>query len=354
MDILEIIDTDDCIGFSRLLENNKNNLSEISTEFIEKIRTKKVSGSEKLLELTSLKRLLSRYRNQIKKRNFTQIELTTILAIIDLKPDEKSKISNDYSVSIDEKRGNRFGIENPNRLIQIGIDCLSEKSYLKQTIGVILLTGRRPNEVLLNGNFFYGNDIENAINITSEQYKDRKFDSVNNPDDIFEIMDKYHNSDEIENGKYLLFSGQSKQSDTAGNRLQPFPIPLLNLDSDKENSNIDKLVMSAIDTIREKTNFKQTLALTENDIKKGYDLNRKLDLKTAKSLTDYSQTIFKGLLPRNRSSMSELRAIYQCIAYQQNHKNNQSVGPDLYCSVVLGHRPSSKGSSTAYNDYYCL
>lgn len=354
MDILEIVNNDDSIKLADLLENNKNEITKISTEFIEKIRTKKVNGTEKLLEITSLKRLLSRYRNEIKKRDFSQIELKIILTIIDLKPDEKSKISNDYSVSIDEKRGNRFGIENPNRLIEIAIDNLSEKSYLKQTIGVILLTGRRPNEVLLNGNFFYGNDIENAINITTEQYKDRKFDSVNSCDDIFEIMDKYHNSDEIENGKYLLFSGQSKQADTAGNRLQPFPIPLLNLDADKENSNIDKLVVATIEGIREKTNFKESLALTENDIKKGYDLNRKLDLKTAKSLTEYSQMIFKGILPRNRSSMSELRAIYQCIAYHQNHANSPEIGPDLYCSVVLGHRPSSKGSSTAYNDYYCL
>lgn len=354
MDILEIVNNDDSIKLADLLENNKSEITKISTEFIEKIRSKKVNGSEKLLELTSQKRLLSRYRNEIKKRDFSQVELKIILSIIDLKPDEKSKISNDYSDSIDEKRGNRFGIENPNRLIEIAIDNLSEKSYLKQTIGVILITGRRPNEVLLNGNFFYGNDIKNAIDTTTEQYKNRKFDSVNSCDDIFEIMDKYHNSDEIENGKYLLFSGQSKQSDTAGNRLQPFPIPLLNLDSDKEYSNIDKLIMKTIKEIREKTNFKETLSLSENDLKKGYDLNRKLDLKTAKSLTEYSQTMFKGLLPRNRTSMSELRAIYQCIAYHQNHSKNPELGPDLYCSVILGHRPSSKGSSTAYNDYYCL
>lgn len=147
MDILEIVNNDDSIKLADLLENNKSEITKISTEFIEKIRSKKVNGSEKLLELTSQKRLLSRYRNEIKKRDFSQVELKIILSIIDLKPDEKSKISNDYSDSIDEKRGNRFGIENPNRLIEIAIDNLSEKSYLKQTIGVILITGRRPNEV---------------------------------------------------------------------------------------------------------------------------------------------------------------------------------------------------------------
>ena len=294
------------------------------------------------ITLNTRKNEIIRYRRAIKNTITNHQLRDNILSILEIDDSTYLEIDHQFKSNLREKLSNKISIDS-DKLITRAIENIDNKSYADQCNCLALLTGRRPNELLLNGSFYHGQNIDYAIKETEKLLIDRQFESVNTPNQIYEIMSKYHNSDDLTGNYYLLFNGQSKQRDAKYNLLQPYPIPLL---ADK------KIIMENLSDLRDKTNFKEKITLTEIDIKKGISLNTKLDKRCQKTLSESSKKLFSDLLPD--SSPSELRACYAVIAHYINHGDSGSMDKNLYIGQILGHKPSAMSASFSYTNYQVI
>lgn len=331
MDIRELIEKSNYSNYKKLAEN-------FMREEREKID---INGNK--FSTNYLLRNITRYRKEIKNSMDLDDELKlNLLEIIKGLPEEKKAKDDLFTKNRSEKLLN-CTFFNPDKLIEIAIENLNSKHYSYQLASLCLLTGRRPNELILNGKFFHSNEKLSEVCKKSEKYlTDLGYEilCMNSPTDIEKIMRDFHSNNDDSDKKsfsYLLFCGQSKQrKDSKDNRQQPYPIPLLAKDSD---------ILKAIESVRKK------IELPEVSSENLYDLNDLIHNKYNKSINNAIKRLFSDYLPKSALSASELRAIYAVSCYSLFHNNNSSVNELFYYSQILGHQDKSIGASFSYANY---
>ncbi|MGL4499562.1 MAG: protelomerase family protein, partial [Planktothrix sp.] len=166
--------------------------------------------------LTAFKRALSRYRNAI--REDLEFSISKIpLSIMRLTQEESAKIERDYSLKVRQDRSNLIPID-PDKMILKGEELCTADGYLKNCLGLMLLTGRRNYEILKEGRFFAVRDIDKAIEYAKNTLSES---TVNDCESILSHLAK------LDCDNALLFVGQAKTSGTDSTVKQPYPIPVL-------------------------------------------------------------------------------------------------------------------------------
>ncbi len=318
---------------------NSENYLELSDNFLNTLEVATHSKGEKYSE-TSMINIVSELRKEIKIK-VTDIELReNILSV--LVPKDTHKIEKKEIFTANRHYKNTHNIFfNPHKLKE---QC--EKYFRSNSVHELIaitcfLTGRRPNEIALNGLFFTGNtDISQAINITKEHliklgYCEKTL-PVSSKEYIESLMIDFHDNDKISNGNYLLFGGQSKQrKDSTSNTLQPYPIPCIIQDTK---------IIDLIERIRKEINI--TVPTGQE-----YKTNKIFNDKYGKNINVASQRIFKGLLPIGAMSCSELRAIYAVSSYEIFQGSDSKITDMYYYSKILGHGDKSLDSVFSYSNY---
>jgi hypothetical protein len=322
------------------LENvTQENYQDLSENFLNTLEIATHSKGEKYTE-TSMINIISELRKEIKVRisddNFRE-NLLKVLVPKDSHIKEKKEL---FKTSRSFKNTHNVFF-NPYKLIEQSEKYITSNSIHELIAITCFLTGRRPNEVCLNGLFFKGDtELSQAINDTREHLINLGYNVDNIPvttiDFIHNLINVYHNSDNISNGNYLLFGGQSKQhKDSLENTLQPYPIPCLLKDTK---------VIDIIDRIRTQINI--TVPEGQEHRK-----NKIFNDKYGKNINEASKRIFKGLLPIGATSCSELRAIYAVSCYEIFQGVDSLNTQQYYYSKILGHSENSLDSSFSYSNY---
>ncbi|MGL4501867.1 MAG: protelomerase family protein, partial [Planktothrix sp.] len=164
--------------------------------------------------LTAFKRALSRYRSSI-KTELTNPNLP--LSIMRLTQEESAKIEREYSLKVRQDRSNLIPID-PDKMILKGEELCTADGYLKNCLGLMLLTGRRNYEILKGGQFFAVRDIDKAIEYAKNTLSES---TVNDCESILSQFSK------LDCDNALLFVGQAKTSGSDSTVKQPYPIPVL-------------------------------------------------------------------------------------------------------------------------------
>lgn len=292
--------------------------------------------------LQSFKRAVSRYRNRFKAELEGEL-LSTVLSAFRLTDSESKalqKIDRD-SIAKDQLSQGQRRIDG-DALINRAEQLLEANGYLKVCLGLCLLTGRRPVELLRSGKFHQANQVPQAIETALKTAKEsnRQYLRVSTPDDVRNFVQTLGTDD------YILFSGQAKQADSDSSALQPFPIPTL--------CNSVK-VLKAIQKLREMKPEFQTLQLTAEQVEAGKTVNDILHSKTNKSLNDKVSgakhpKVFGDIVPLEKCSAKGLRAAYAEICYAFNQPD-ESVGKSIYFSRILGHTENATATSQSYMDF---
>lgn len=131
-----------------------NFLQMLLTENNKQKRAQMCSNKRKELEdsytIRTVKTYLTEYRAAIKT---TFGEDSTLLRFLRISKAKTAKIKREYKNKIQKRteEGALQEITNPQELITLGRDLIKESSYLKVSLGLMLLTGRRTIEVLKTG-----------------------------------------------------------------------------------------------------------------------------------------------------------------------------------------------------------
>jgi len=282
---------------------------------------------------------LTRYRRAIKNSELPEIVKVNLQEIIKGDPAEKKFKDDQFTINRRHKLNNSLEF-NPDKFLKQAIKGLVSKSYSSQLAGLIFLTGRRPNELIYNGKFFHGQDDLNQVCSDSQRHLiDLGYDvlNINSPADIKLIMSEYHNGDDLDNGNYLLFAGQSKQrKDSGDNRSQPYPIPVL-------------LCASQIIDCLEKT--REQISIPESPTDGLRTLNDLIHNKYSKTVNQAIKKLYRGLLPAENLSASELRSLYAITSFDIFQETGSAGFEMNYYSQILGHQDKSISASFSYANY---
>ena len=267
---------------------------------------------------TSQRRSVSRYRNAIRDLDADHIALK----YFDVPSEIKKAYREHKDIQVAKKQDNILDIDHDELIIRACQLC-SAQGYLKITLGLILLTGRRPVEVLKQGKFYYSHEIEKAISEV-----DVREDKINTPQEIEVLISKMGDTD------YLLFSGQAKTRNSDKMAKQPFPIPIL---ADPEQ------IMESIHRLRDlKPEFK---SLTNDEVHSR--ANKELNGKTSGAK---HPKIYGDLIANEKCSCKGLRAAYAQICFELYGKPNRT-GQGIYFSRILGHSENSTSTASHYVDF---
>lgn len=322
-------------------------------EFIEALKTSQDIDAVCDLEMeylsshfpaaTTLKRTLTRYRNVVRESFEDEEFIKKVIAKLKLSKDEYQEIKSDYRDAVYSdhlQAGNR--IIDADELIIKAEELLEAPGYCKKVLGVALLTGRRPIEILNSGSFHLASDIDAAI-ATVE--KNPEITSRENPR-IATRAQVEQRIAEIGGDDVILFSGQAKQKDSADSALQPYAIPVL---SDPQK------ILKAIEEIRELKPELANFELSEEQKLKGKNVATVINQKTSKSLNDKVTGAkhpknFGELLPAEKCSVKHLRSAYASICWE--FYGVESFGSqNLYMGLILGHSDKDLITCNSYLDF---
>lgn len=269
---------------------------------------------------TSVRRAVSRYRNAIREISGQEHPALRYLRV---PTDMKVAYERRKRESVAENLKTRVELHYDNLILR-ACDLINAAGYLKITLGLIMLTGRRPVEVLKQGKFYYAHDVDRAI-AEVELSEERKLDRVNSPEEIAALISELGDCD------YLLFSGQAKTRDSKDAAKVPFPIPVL---TDPVR------VLEAITRLRtDKAKFAD-LSNDEIHSRSNKELNGKISgAKHPK--------IFGDLIPADKCSCKGLRGAYAQIAYELFGEPT-GMAITLYFSRILGHSENSTDVASHY------
>lgn len=104
-------------------------------------------GLEKSHTPSSIRKYLTAYRKELKNEFGAN---STLLKFLKLRKEVGAKIEKDYKrkVQIRTEKNDLIKIEQPSELIEFAKSLLISESYLKVSLGLMLLTGRRSVEIL--------------------------------------------------------------------------------------------------------------------------------------------------------------------------------------------------------------
>jgi hypothetical protein len=276
--------------------------------------------------LTAFKRALSRYRNAI-KTDLTDMSIP--LSIMRLTQEESAKIEHDYSLKVREDRSNLVPLD-PDKMILKGEELCSADGYLKNCLGLMLLTGRRNYEILKGGQFFTVRDIDKAIEYAKNTLSES---TVNDCESILSQLAK------LDCDNALLFVGQAKTSGSDSTVKQPYPIPILS-DAD--------WILAIFNQFRTKLENGKKPTISELD----YDA---IHNRVSKPLNDKKTGCkhpknFGELLPPNKCHSHNLRSAYATICAHFYKPETVDLGE--FYSWILGHGATSIATTESYKDFY--
>lgn len=109
-------------------------------------------GLEQAHTPSSVRKYLTTYRKEL-KANFGAN--SSLLKFLKLRKEVGAKIEKDYKrkVQVRTEQNDLVKIENPNELIEFARELLTSDSYLKVSLGLMLVTGRRSVEILKTATF---------------------------------------------------------------------------------------------------------------------------------------------------------------------------------------------------------
>lgn len=284
------------------------------------------SRLREIYALTSFKRALSRYRNAIK----SELTDTSIpLSIMRLTSEESKKIEQDYSANVRADRNNLIPLD-PDKMILKGEELCLAEGYIKNTLGLILLTGRRAYEILKEGMFFRVADINSAIKYAQNTLPESM---VNDCESILKQLSN------LDCDNALLFVGQTKTGDSSSAVKQPYPIPVLS-DSD--------WLLAVFNQYRVKLQNGKKPTISELD----YDA---VHNRVSKPLNDKKTGCkhpknFGELLPPHKCHSHNLRSAYATIC--SYFYKSETVDLGEFFSQILGHGATSIATTEAYKDFY--
>lgn len=288
------------------------------------------------LSLATLKRAYSRYRNLVRE-SFDGEFVKEAIGYFTLTEQEnieyitKAKASVDKDVeSIEQKQIDAEG------LVARAEELLEEKGYLRVCLGLALLTGRRPTELLYSGRFFPSTERSEAIEYAQEYLAGQE--NKNLADETF-LEERVRKIGECE---FLYFVGQLKQADSIWRARQPLPIPILT-DADR--------ILNGLEKLRELKDFSK-LELTSNEAERGLTIEDKVHNLTNSALNRKTTgckhpKVFGDLLPADKCNCKGLRSAYATIC----HAWYGTGGFTLYFARILGHSERSNSTSEAYYDF---
>jgi len=249
--------------------------------------------------------IISQYRNTLKKSDENHIALS----FFKLPKEEYAKRRTTYRISVKQALGDKRPYYNESAMIKQACDLLQSDSYIAVAMGLCLLTGRRPSEILHSAKFTEIKGIRHVI----------------------------------------AFSGQLKTKDSELAR-DSYLIPVL-ADS--------KIIIKALLKLRSMRDFKAL------EVPTGKTLSQVINSKTGKTQNDCVTRYFSEFLPAwvNNEGKKEtvkpynLRQCYLDIVFRKfvNGSIDLSVIPELkkddknmLCSNILGH---SKDDLATVNSY---
>lgn len=266
--------------------------------FVGKLKTASPSNRKKMCKglvdelridykATTIRTYLTRYRKAIGALGTGFSDLVHLLTL----PKEEVKAQQKkYNLEIYNQQSSLIKI-NTEALIALGTSLIHENSYMKVSLGIAILTGRREAEVLKTGIF--------------TPHKNRKFE--------------------------VLFEGQLK---TKGEEREAYPIPTL-IDA--------KTIINAMGRLRELTANKRG----EKDFQ--YLTNDQLNKVVSKDLGLYVKQIFGELLGEG-CKVHSLRKAYSAICLSKFKP--VGMADNLYLSKILGHGEGDTTTANTYHLYY--
>lgn len=256
-------------------------------------------------KISSVFPVITEYRNTIKQSNPDHIAL----AFFKLPKAEYSKRRTEYRIAVKAAITDKRPYYNDIGMIAVARELIGTDSYLNVAMGLCLLTGRRPSEILLTAKFKEVKGLDNAV----------------------------------------VFSGQLKTKDSELSR-DNYLIPVLAP---------DKEIIAALGKLRNMRNF------SELETDSGKTLAQKINSKTAKSQNQSVARYFGAFLPdwQNNEGKTEkvkpynLRQVYLDICYRWflDGRLNLSAIPELkqddkniFCSLILGHTKDDLATVNSY------
>lgn len=313
--------------FINKLAENPEDYERICQEEIDYLR-QGYSSSEWGLSLHSLMRSYSRYRNQIKE-SFDGEEPVRYCQFFTLSEEENVKYVRDKTTARrDRMREMGRNTINPDELINTAQELIKAPGYYKIVLGLCLLTGRRPTELLYSGKLFPSHQKTEAYKY-AEEYLGSEEHRV-----LMSEVELERRLADIGDCEWVFFAGQLKQTDSIWRAPQPFPIPLL--------APVDR-VLEAFDKLRRIKNF-ESLSFTKNDVANGLTFEDKIHQLTSSELNKQCKKIYRDLLPAKSLIVKSLRAAYATICYDWFADCSEA----LYFSLILGHRQDSEATAASY------
>jgi Telomere resolvase ResT/TelK catalytic domain len=193
-----------------------------------------------------------------------------------------------YDAKVADKSSNQQPIHHYQALVEKALDCLTSRSYATVMVGLCLLSGRRPIEICMTGDFC---------------------EDASLPE------------------RHVWFSGQAKTRDDELAQA-PFAIPLL----------CD--VPTFIDA--------WTRFLDMKDFR-GYEGERFKSL--GKTFGEAYARHFAALMPPD-TSVRHLRDAYGLIAYHTCRPAHPHIAINLYLKKILGHSDSKGQTAQSYQKFY--
>lgn len=249
--------------------------------------------------------VITKYRKAFKSVNPDHVAL----AFFKMPKSEYAQRRIDYKVQVKKEIADKRPYFNDIGMIALAKDLLKSDSYMSVAMGLCLLTGRRPNEIL-----------------STAQFK-----AVEGVNDV------------------VVFSGQLKTKDSdlsEKNKLIPILAPA-------------NEVITALAKLRKMRDFSAL------DVPLGDTLGQVINRKTAKTQTECVNRYFSEFLPEWQNSEGKtekvkpynLRQVYLdiCFRWFVNGKLNLSVIPELkkddknmFCSIILGHTKDDLATVNSY------
>jgi integrase len=269
--------------------------------------------------VTTKRSTVTSYRNVIREvlgERLSKDALDKLLEIVKVSKAEQDA----YKESAKEKltdRLNTLGDRaiDPDKVIEIAQELILTDSYLKISVGLALLTGRRSIEILRAGKFFALEDETQAIAYAESLPGVRVSDSETIQKELY-----LNQADES-----VLFVGQAKTRNSEQACKQPYPIPTLCLAEE---------AIAALNKIRALKPEFLTFELTAEQIAKGKSHEDILNGRVSKEQNLLVKKFFKGILPDDHLSIKELRSAYSMLCHTCF---NPRTSLDSYSARILGH-----------------
>jgi hypothetical protein len=232
----------------------------------------------------SRKDLLTDYRNALRDKRMTKYFLTAMR----LPKVRARQLRVSYDLQVAAKSEDQQPIYHHERLIDKALACLDSRYYSTVLLGLCLLSGRRPIEICMTGDFC---------------------EDVNLPEG------------------QVWFAGQAKTRNEEREE-QPFAIPLL--------CDVPRFI-DAWDRFRTMKDFTS------------YDGRRFKSL--GKTFGEAYTAHFAPLMPSD-TTVRNLRDAYALIAYHTCRPAHPQIAINLYLKQILGHSDSKGQTAQSYQKFY--